>query len=357
MRKEYIIRKGNKEDITGISEFRKTFFGYSAIRSHEPEYYSWKCYQNPALLGEIWLAEDGDTIVGMKSMTPKKIMILGEVVVGAETGDTFTHPDYQRQGIFTKLFEVAGEIGIDRRMSFIYGAPNRNSLPGYVGKLDYSQIPLKLHNMVKPLVPKQVLEKKLPFPALASLLSPFVQTLSWAMFKINAISAAQADIVVSEVSTFPDDIDDLWQRAIQNYDIMLVRNKEYLEWRYVTNPDTYSIFVARDKKNYILGYLVIKIGFEDDILLGYIADFLTLEHDDNIFKKLLIATLKTLYQRKISLVSTWVTKGSYYERILSRFGFIHRAEIPLICYKNELGSRVLSEAYKWHFVLGDTDNI
>jgi hypothetical protein len=29
----------------------------------------------------------------------------------------------------------------------------------------------------------------------------------------------------------------------------------------------------------------------------------------------------------------------------------------LICYKNELGKQITSSNYKWHFTMGDSDNI
>lgn len=357
MPKELTFRLGNKDDLPRISEFRKAFFGYSSIRSHEPEYYDWKCYKNPALPGEIWLAEDGNAVVAIKSMTPKRMKILGEKVIGAETGDTFTHPDYQRQGIFTKLFEVARENGIDGRMSFIYGTPNKNSLPGYIRKLDYAQIPLKLRILVKPLAPKQILQKKLGFYPLASLVSPVVEIASRAIFRIAGRAVSKSNIRITQILSFPDDIDVLWEQTSKNFDIALVRDKNYLEWRYVANPDTYSILIARNQEGAILGYMVTKIGFEEDIPLGYIVDFLTFENDVNVFKKLLVTSLERLYHRKVNLVSTVVVKGSYYYNIFLKFGFIPRVEVPLICYKGELGMRVLSEAYRWHFTLGDTDNI
>ena len=64
MKKELTFRKCHEVDLYKVSEFRRSLFGYSLIRSHEPEYYRWKCYQNPILPGEMWLAEDSDAVVG-----------------------------------------------------------------------------------------------------------------------------------------------------------------------------------------------------------------------------------------------------------------------------------------------------
>lgn len=353
------FRESGKEDLARISKFWKQFFlGDSSTRSHEPEYYEWKCYQNPFQQGEMWLAEDGDMLVAMKSMTPKRMKILGEVVVGAETGDTFTHPDYQRRGIFTNLFKVAGESGIDGRMSFIYGTPNKNSLPGYVHKLNYAQIPINLRNLVKLLKPKQVLNAKLHLPLLAAASSPVVEIASKAIFAIYMGRIAKSNIMVHQEPSFPDDMDAFWQQASNKYDVILVRTRDYLDWRYVTNPDAYTILVARDGEGGILGYMVTKTGFiYGNAPVGFIVDFLTLEHDPNIFKRLLVVAFKEFHQKEVNFVSAYTVKGSHYDRILVRAGFFPYGKIPLMCYNNDLGSQVSGHTYRWHFTMGDTDNV
>ncbi|MFC1964604.1 GNAT family N-acetyltransferase [Chloroflexota bacterium] len=352
------FRKAEKEDLPRISGFRKALFEHNpSIKSHEPEYYEWKCYQNPILPGEIWLAEDGDMLVGMKSMIPKMIKILGKVLEAAETGDTFTHPNYQRRGIFTALFKDARKCGLDSRIGFIYGTPNRKSLPGYEKKLDYAQVPIKLHGLLKPLHPKQLLKTKLHYSPLASILSPIVEIVSRAIFRIGVKGIARTGVFVYTEPAFPDDIDALWEQVSKDYDIILTRTKSYLEWRYVTNPDTYSILIARDREGIISGYMVIKSGFSENTPIGFICDYLTFEGDPNIFKTLLAVAVKELEGKKASVIYTWAVKGNFYYKVLLRLGFFPSSQVPIVCYKNELGNKVLSRAYKWHFTMGDTDNI
>lgn len=357
MSENYTFRKANKEDLRGIAEYYRTFWGSDiSIRSTNPEYYEWKCYQNPFSSGEIWLAMDGSAIVGMTSMTPKRIMILGKIMAAAETGDNFTHPDYQRRGIFTTLFKVAREYIIDSKISFIYGTPNHLALPPYEKRLDCAQVPITVRSLAKLLYPKRLLEAKLGFAALASILSPFLAITSRAMLKVGLMCINKREIFVRQEPTFPDDIDTLWQRASRNYDVILVRTKEYLQWRYVTNPDTYSILIARDKHGVILGYLITKFGFIDGEPVGYLCDFLA-EDDPDVFKKLLAVAMEEFDRRKTSAVFTWTIRGSFYDRILLRLGFLPRGRIPIICYKSETGKEVLNRACKWHFTIGDSDNI
>lgn len=352
------FRKAQKKDLPRISEFRKAYFEHNpTIRSHEPEYYEWKCFKNPVAIGEMWLAEDNSMLVGTKSMAPKRMKILGKILDAAEIGDAYTRPDYQRQGIFTTLHKAARDRVLDSGISLIYGTPNQNALPGYEKKLDYAQVPIKLRALAKPLHPEQVLEAKLHFPLLVSILSPIIEIVSRTMLKVGVRGIGKSDVFVSRESSFPDDVDVLWEQVAENYDVILVRSKSYLEWRYVANPDTYSILIARNRDGATLGYMVTKIGFSENMPVGFLCDFLTIEEDPNIFKKLLVSAIEEFDQKTVSIIYTWAVKGSFYDSTLLKLGFLPRPPVPIVCYKNELGARVLSKAYKWHFTMGDTDNI
>jgi hypothetical protein len=355
---EIVFQKAEKTDLTLISQFRKKYWPASDLgRSCEPEYYAWKIWKNPVRLGEIWFAKSDNTIVGFKSMTPKRIKILDSIVDGAETGDTFTHPEYQRRGIFTGLFRSASEAGLDAKLDFIYGLPNEDSQAGYEKKLDYAQISIKMYGMIKPIFPLPTLKKMLKPSFLGNILSPVLRVAFKLVFKAGTMGAAGSGVSVKVDPNFPDDIDVLWEQTSKNYDVMLVRTRDYLEWRYVTNPDSYSILIARKSDGAISGYMVTKLGVYGGVPVGLIVDYLTLEDDPNIFKQLLISATKEFYRKKVSFVLAYTIKSNFYYKILSKTGFIPRGKHSIICYKNKIGNQVLTGDYRWHFTMGDSDNI
>ncbi len=351
-----MYRQALREDMPAVSEFLKRFFEPdSSIRSHELEYYDWKCYRNPVQTGEVWLAYDGSALVGVKSITPKRIKALDVVVAGGETGDTFVHPDYQRKGILTTMFQRAREHGLEGRLNLIYGTPGRNSLPVYEVKLNYGQAPVRLHALTKLLYPRQVLASRLP-SFIANVASPVARIVSEAMFQTGIRGIGRSDVLVSQESSFPDDIGLLYETVAGNYDVMVVRDKAYLEWRYINNPDNYSILIARNRDGAVLGYMVTKIAVSGNISTGFICDFLTIESDFSIFKHLLAFAVVDFSRRKAGTIVTWAVEKSQYDRIFLRLGFLPRAKLPLICYKNKSGNQAL-ETRKWYFTLGDSDNI
>src|SRR6266478_6251121 len=109
-------------DFEKASTLRKLFLaeGGSQRRSCEPEYYRWKLVDNPAGLRLFHVADDGGQVVGITTITPKRIHLRGKPVLGAEIGDTFTHPDYQRQGMFSTLVDLTREKASLAGMEFIY---------------------------------------------------------------------------------------------------------------------------------------------------------------------------------------------------------------------------------------------
>ena len=71
----------------------------------------------------------------MASFTPKKFKVCSEIIIVSEIGDTFTDPNYQRQGIFSTLVNSVREDALKySRVQLLYGTPNENSLPGYEKK-------------------------------------------------------------------------------------------------------------------------------------------------------------------------------------------------------------------------------
>jgi hypothetical protein len=356
MAKELTFRKAEKKDLPRISQFRKAFWGaHEAGRSCEPEYYEWKCFNNIFQTGEMYIAEDGDIVVGMKSMTPKRMNVLGTAVAGAETGDTFTHPDYQRRGIFTGLFTAAKkDLALDTRLDYIYGLPNEVSLLGYERKLDYSQVPINVRGLVLPLNPRPALKTKLP-GLLAALLSPPAKAYYQLAFKTGT-GSAKNKVAVNKETAFPDNIDSMWQKVAPNYDIAVIRDKSYLTWRYISSPDKYSILLARDKNGGCLGYMVTK--FHGGTLpTGYLCDFLTLENDPDIFRALLVKAVTDFREKQAALAMTYAVENGYYDRLLRKAGFIPRASHVIISYNSALGRRVTSGKYEWHFTMGDSDHV
>jgi len=345
-------------DLSRISNFRKSFQQKdvgSFRRSFGSDYYEWKYFRNPIQAGEAWIVEDKEKIIGLLGITPKKIKILNKTIVGAELGDALTHPDYQRQGIFSSLVKITLDKSLEKGINLIYGESNKRTLPGE-RKSGYEVVPyLGLKNFIKPLNIKKIISLKSRNKMLTASAASLMKILLYKFSNIKQTYKINKYCKVSKILSFDIKLDNFFEYASNRYDIILERNQEYLNWRYIEHPDNYDIYLARDT-NKILGYLITKIGFYAHLKVGYIVDFITVE-DVNVFKNLLLVAMNEFHKKNADLISCWALKKSMYAKVIKKTGFLPFKSIPVIIYKSEIGKKIINGKYKWHFTMGDTDNI
>jgi hypothetical protein len=58
----------------------------------------------------------------------------------AQSGDTMTHPDHQKKGLFIALAKHTFEYCKTINISAIFGFPNSNSFPGFINKLNFKEL-------------------------------------------------------------------------------------------------------------------------------------------------------------------------------------------------------------------------
>jgi GNAT superfamily N-acetyltransferase len=349
-------------DSVSMSEFR-AIFGENEWRSTSAEYYKWKIYKNPYLQGNIFLERRQAIVTGSATVTPKKVAIGEREYIAAESGDTFTHPEYRRQGIFSNLLNACFEFANSRGIGFVYGTPNSQSLPG-AQKLGYLPCPfVKLNYLTKNpriLVPalksyaKSILRRKLN-PADVSSQAKLKQKVSQ-IFSGPKGSADKGSFDISMVDEFTDEIDGLWGRP--RYIFFTVRDKTYLNWRYFENPDKYQVIVSKKGAEY-LGYVVTKLSKNGKA--ATICDFVTVDDRLDVFHALIKQAEKMLKKAKINFIQTYCVENSPYYQAWLEQGYYDPGpdrRQPIIVYSGtELGRTLLNTEGKWHFTISDSDNI
>jgi len=127
------IRTLTTEDLPAVGELFTQTMGFTRPLIHN----QWKFARNSVgpILGMV--AVDEGQIVGQYALWPVELRLGREVVMGAQSVDTMTHPDYRSQGMFTTLANACMELAADRGVEALYGFPNSNSYPGFIRKLNW----------------------------------------------------------------------------------------------------------------------------------------------------------------------------------------------------------------------------
>lgn len=320
----------------------------------------WIYKENPAAAGKIWiwLAEHEGRIVGQYAVIPVAMSIAGKNVLGAQSVDTMTHPDYRRQGIFETLARKVYEQAHTDGIHIVYGFPNQSSYPGFVEKLNWFDIttvqimfkPLNWENALKPKIDNRFLLK------LTAIGGSILQKVVYRTQKTPIIK----DLAITQTSSFDERVNRFWDKVSQRYPIMVVRDKDYLNWRYVTVPDaSYLIYVA-EIAGEICGYIVLRYVQEEGVKVSTIFDILA--QSEGIAQCLISKAVEHSMQAKADILyySFWANKP--FIRALRRNGFIFRPFTKgrhLCAYSSSpyISKKFLMEPQNWFFQQGDSDQI
>jgi predicted N-acetyltransferase YhbS len=171
--------------------------------------FRWKHLENPFGRSPMWVACDGDAIVGLRTLMRWEFERGGDTFRCVRAVDTATHPDYQGRGIFTRLTLAALAALEAERVDFVFNTPNAQSLPGYL-KMGWQEVG-RAPACVRPLSVRGAI----------ALLRNRVPASHWS----EAI-----DVGEPVASTF----DELIQAPAPADRLRTRRTREYLEWRFGT---------------------------------------------------------------------------------------------------------------------------
>ncbi|MBH09547.1 MAG: hypothetical protein CMG74_04185 [Candidatus Marinimicrobia bacterium] len=342
-------------DLSKIGLFFKELF--SGIGDYgNMGFFNWKIVDNYIQPGIINLIKDGNRIASITSVTPKLLIYKGKVINAAEIGDTYTHPEYLRQGMFSLLINQTREDAESKDINFVYGTPNELSLPGYQKKANFDIIKnLHVRSLIFPVNIKPNIQKRSHWIP-GSIISSIVSIFSFLYFKIkNIFFFLDKTLVVEEINQVPRDWDDFWNQAKQEFEFIINRDAKAMVWRYLDNPNKYKLILLRKNKT-LIGYMVFRLISDDIYKNIMVADYLTLPGEENAIYVGINYIINYAFKIGVNQVGLWCVDDGSYFKLLKKKGFFARGNVPVICYQNEFAKEI-NNCTSWHFTIGDSDNI
>jgi GNAT superfamily N-acetyltransferase len=340
---------------TALSQFISSFLDTDRDRvRQDADHYLWKITRNPNGNGFISLAVNGSEIVGSTTITCKKVWLEGKWVRAGEIGDTFTNPNYQRQGIFTSLVKATRDRAIDSGVRLIYGTPNSQSLPGYEKKCQFKRkdglnlflwlLPIKPASLPSPAGRRSggsVLKRTINTAAIAT-----IRTLAWP--GKNGTELAEPNFNLA--------FDELEAKLRTRFDFMLCRDVEQLTFRLATNPERrrYGV-VSRKVYDQLSATLFYKTTTQQHMKVFFIADFYG--ESFSAVRSVWNRAVQLAATKGYDLIATWAPlRFSLLAEMLPLPAFpVRRLEV--IIDDHDLGSKALLDRGPWRFSVLDSDNI
>jgi len=321
-------------------------------------WWRWKYEKNPAGAGRIWLAEHDGKIVGQYGFIFMDIKVGDKVLKALQGADSMTHPNYRRQGINLTLIRHAldetGEAGFNIATAFPVHASTSYAIHiksgwFHVGTMQLFFKPLNWNNVIKAKVKNKWLQRVL---AVGGRL-----IFDKMLFKTHNPPTVQG-LHINRVASFDDRINTLWAETSTRHMIMVVRNERYLNWRYSTARQNYTILVG-EKANKILGYLVLRHQIvRSGIVVSHIFDLIA--ESEEVMHGLVSSAVENCRLNNADLVIYSLMAGKTYRRILKRSGFISVPFIKglaLAAYSSSssIPKDFLSDPENWLVQIGDSD--
>lgn len=267
--------------------------------------WEWEYEENPRREDlKIFIATDGKRVVGATTRLPAPLLIKEKRYMGAFNCNSMVHPDYRGQGVMQQLY---------RQSAVVY--PVLLSKGTAVG----------MYRLLK----KMGYQDLEPNTVMTTVLSP----ISWLRWRLGLYKpSVDIDTICASkdfkaaglkiIERFDEDFDEFFERFLAQVDCCLVKNREYMNWRYFGNPDKkYKVIYHSEGKN--IGSIVILRQTGSSLR---IVDLLSID-DSAVLRGVLSALKKCAKQQGFIKMACW-TSDSVLRRTLRRKGFVERNETP-----------------------------
>ncbi len=358
MKQEWSVRAYREGDEKGIYQL------YQAVYPSEErdwdrwmKWWRWLYRNNPAGTGQVWVADHRGKLVGQYPIIFMQMKVGNELLKASQNIDLMTHPDYQHQGIFTALEQEALDALSKQGIHITVGFPNEAASPGHKKSGWYDISTMKV--MVKPLNWKNTIRLKIKNRILSGFLA-IVATLACdkMLFRTSAAPTV-GGLAVTQITSFDERFDRLWDRVSGQYPIMVVRNKGYLNWRFSAPDKHYLIFVA-EKADEVRGYLVLRDMVLRNTKASVIFDMIA--ESEEVMYCLVSQAVKVCQRAGVNFIVYKLIANGTYHHVLRNNGFIslpfmRGAHFCAYSSTTKITKTFLQNPKNWLVQIGDSDTL
>ena len=352
---EPILRLAGREDLPAIAgllpelggpQFFERFPGKDTT-----DFLRWKYFENP--LGEaiVGIAVADERVLSLVASVPTPLQVGQETRTVVQYGDFLTVPEYRKRGLFSRLVEMVATEAAARGAALAYCRPNENSFP-IMMRCSFEE-PRQIQQR-RFLVPSQTLARKLRVPLVASNglgLDSLVQRLCMPPCRDRRLA-------IETVTRFGEEFDEFWEQARRDYQFVISRGSQYLNWRYADGPTPFQIRRAcRGGKT--VGFLVSFLS--QSTRTAFLVDLFICRDDLAAARALLDSGFREWRREGMQAVYVWSPvspERSPLDRLIRRA--FPLAERTLLHFVVRVFDQTLAHPLPgagWHLSLGDFDGI
>ena len=209
---------------------------------------------------------------------------------------------------------------------------------------------------VKVLHPERVLATVLRMKAPGYVLGMFLRPLVALVDMLLLARFKRATL--TEITSFDERFDRLFERVEKKISICSVKNAAYLRWKYGEAPFNSDPTLARVSNDEVQGFVVVGTVMARGVETGVIKEIVADPDDGETITLLFGSAIRFLKQKKVSAILCMLTDERF-ARMIRKFLFIRRAQHEPLFVGNleKVGDHgdLLADIRQWHLTFGESD--
>jgi hypothetical protein len=318
---EPIVRLYKNNDEKEIIEILKRAFPDWERALSPQAYWRWKYLESP-LRSNIFVATINDKIVSVSHDVVIPIKIGDRIMNAFYADDTATHPDYRGRNLHSKITDYKEVVRQKEECKLSYSVSTNPIVIQSAIRRGNRIFPFKKSHMVKINDPSKL--------KLNNDVSQILRENGIKMFnstnKIKYLLMPKLkenfDFTITDGKMFDNKINNFWEKVKNNYNFILQKDKNYLNWRYCdSRGGKYEILTAI-KNNEIIGFMIILVKRIDEASDGYIMELITLPDRIDAANSLLKYAIELFDKSGVNIIHYLLIKNSPIQKISTMNGFI-----------------------------------
>ena len=311
--------------------------------------YRWKYQQKTQ--GEtvaLIATNQQNDVVATSMFMPWTLSLDGETIPACQWSDLFVELEYRGQAIADLTLRDGLERTRHAGAHVCFAFPNVNSVPIHKKNKGYHLG--HIVRAVKPLHVEYLVRRKVTNPFAAKALARVIDLGLKAISKETYVATSS----IQQVETCGAEFDELWRRYSDASEgiVGTRKDKDYLNWKYLQNPDSCRRLFAKKSDGRVDGCVVLESTNE----VGYIIDVMAVS--EQVLTELIAFSVK-VFRREGKQSAAFVSlENNMYSPCLKRFGFVPRPELRhLYLYLGEQVTHAdhLEQSKNWFITMGDCD--
>lgn len=300
----------------------------------------------------------GGPIVAQYAVMSLAMNRLGETVKGAISSATVTDVEYRGRKLFVTLAKRLYESLNRKGYAIVYGFPNRQSVQGFLKGLEWHEV-CRFPVYVKPCAFSKLYRGLFRSRTLSGLLGKLSGLLYSAVFRRYYKSYREPIAIVEASDNLPLEIDDMWRQTHMIHTVSIIRDRQYLEWRYKQKPfAAYKVFLIY-RSGSPIGFYVTHIGRQDNLRILYIMELVIARDNETVFQRALDQISEQARSAEVDLISVLLMRNNPNYWLFIKNGFL---PVPKKLFPQDIHfcARRISDdtsldASHWFITWGDLD--